>query len=332
LRHALRLAVSVALGDAIGRAISWQRTYWIAMTIAVVLKPDFSSTFSRGVLRLLGTFAGLGLATLLYHLLPAGLFLDCVLLFVFTFVLRYVGPANYGVFSIAISGLIVFELSAAGTPPGQVVATRAINTVAGGALALIAYALWPTWERRNVADVLAEMMDACRAYFHALVQRFGNADGQLQIEIDRTRLDLRRIRSDAVASVDRASSEPGIAAEKIAALRSIMASSLSLFSAILGLEAGLQHANPHTAPEAFQKFAADAELTLYYLAASLRGSASAAGTLPKLRDDHARMLESRDAFSPEDQFVLTETDRLTTALNTLREQTMRYLGKRTNAS
>ncbi len=325
LRHAIRLAVCVSIGDAIGRAISWQRSYWIPMTIAVVLKPDFSSTFSRGVLRLLGTFVGLTLATVLYHIFPAGPFLECALVFVFTFALRFIGPANYGVFSVAISGLIVFELSAAGTPPSQVVVTRALCTAAGGILALIAYGLWPTWERRKTADILAEMMDAGRAYFHAIVERFTRDDEQLQLEIDRRRREFRRTRSDAAASVERASAEPGIAANKITGLGSMMASSLSLFSAILGLEAGLTQQTVHTAPEAFKKFSNDVELTLYYLAASLRGSASAASTLPKLRDDHARMLEARDAFSPNDQFVLVETDRLTTALNTLREQTMRYL-------
>jgi uncharacterized membrane protein YccC len=195
----------------------------------------------------------------------------------------------------------------------------------GGIVALIAYAIWPTWERRTTADVLAAMIDACRDYFHAIVERFTRDDEDLDLEIDRRRREFRRTRSDAAASVDRAAAEPGIAPDKIDALGSIMASSLSLFAAILGLEAGLMHRVPDTTPEAFNQFSKDVELTLYYLAASLRGSAAAIGTLPKLRDDHARMMESRSAFSANDQFVFTETDRLTTALNTLREQIMRYL-------
>lgn len=325
-RHAVRLTACVALGEIISRSIGWQRSYWIPMTIAVVLKPDYSSTFSRGVLRLLGTLAGLALATVLYHIFPAGPFLECTLVFVFTFMLRYVGPANYGVFSVAVSGLIVFELAAAGTPPAQVVATRAINTAAGGILALIAYALWPTWERRKTADILADMVDAAREYFHAIVERFTREDAELEIEIDNKRREFRRTRSDAVGSVDRASTEPGISAEKIDALRSIMASSVALFASMLGLETGLQQDTTHTAPETFQKFSHDAEFTLYYLASSLRGSAAATSTLPKLRDDHARMVEARDTFSANDHFVLLETDRLTTALNTLREQIMKFLG------
>jgi uncharacterized membrane protein YccC len=39
------------------------------MTVAIVLKPDFASTFSRGALRLGGTFGGLVFATALFHLL-----------------------------------------------------------------------------------------------------------------------------------------------------------------------------------------------------------------------------------------------------------------------
>ena len=325
LRHAVRLAVCVAVADAIGRTISWQRTYWIPMTVAVVLKPDFASTFSRGALRLLGTFVGLGVATLLYHALPAGPLLECALTFAFTLMLRYVGPANYGLFSIAISGLIVFELAAAGTPPGQVVALRALNTFAGGVLALIAYTLWPTWERRTSKDVLADMLDAAREYFHVIVERFARDDEELELEIDSKRRAFRLARSNAQASIDRAISEPGISPAKIGALRSIMASALSLFAAILGLEAGLKQEAVHTAPETFKKFAVDVELTLYYLSASLRNASTAAAHLPRLRDDHARMLESRDAFSDRDQFVLIETDRLTTALNTFREQATRYL-------
>jgi uncharacterized membrane protein YccC len=295
------------------------------MTIAVVLKPDFASTFSRGVLRLAGTFAGLGLATVFFHIFPAGPLLECLLTFIFTFVLRYVGPANYGVFSVAISGLIVFELSAIGTPPGQVVATRALATAVGGVLALVAYALWPTWERRKVADVFADMLDACRAYFHAVIQGFTSKDPAIGHVIDRARREFRRTRTEAAASADRVIAEPGTSPERANSLKSALAHSLALFSAILGLEAGLDHAATHTLPEVFQRFAHDVEFTLYYLAAALRSSQLDPDALPNLRDDHARMLESRDQFSANDQFVLLETDRLTTALNALREHIERYL-------
>src|SRR6202011_5053509 len=71
-RHAVRLAVLVALGDILGTEVSWRRTYWLPMTIALVLKPEFTATFTRGLLRIAGTILGLLLATAMFHFLPTG--------------------------------------------------------------------------------------------------------------------------------------------------------------------------------------------------------------------------------------------------------------------
>ena len=47
---------------------------------------------------------------------------------------------------------------------------RAINTVAGGAIALIAYAVWPTWERHQVSEAMARMLDQFREYFRGFMR------------------------------------------------------------------------------------------------------------------------------------------------------------------
>ncbi|MBV9405324.1 MAG: FUSC family protein [Acidobacteriaceae bacterium] len=325
-RHAVRLAVCVAIGDALGRTMTGQRSYWLPMTIAVVLKPDFTTTFSRGVLRLLGTFAGLLIATLLFHALPASPGMQVFLVGIFTFVLRWLGPANYGIFSVAISGLIVFLIAATGIPPALVVRERAINTAVGGLFALLAYAVWPTWERTQVSETIAEMLDACRNYFHAIVERFGRDDPAVNAAVDETRRAWRRARSNAEASVDRLSTEPGITQDHLNCLTSMLASSHALIYAMMGLEAGIVQAPVRPTSGAFRAFTHDVEFTLYFLAAALRGSAAANETLPKLREDHRRLIEGRDAFSAPEDFVLVETDRLTTSLNTLREQVTRYAG------
>lgn len=324
-RHAIRLMVCVTIADAIGRAINGPRSYWIPMTVAVVLKPDFTTTFSRGVLRLIGTLAGLGLATILYHALPASPLRQLFLVGVFTYALRWIGPANYGVFSIAVSGLIVFLIAATGVAPAEVVWQRGINTAAGGIFALLAYAAWPTWERMQVSEAMAGMLDSCRIYFHAVIQRFGADDVTVETTLDETRRAWRRARSNAEASVDRVSSEPNISAAKLNFLSSMLASSHAFIHAAMGLEAGIIGSPPHTPPPVFQTFANDVEFTLFYLAAALRGSSSAAQALPKLRDDHRRLLEARASLSPNGEFILIETDRITISLNTLREQVMRYV-------
>ena len=150
-RHAIRLAVCVAIGDALARGFMLRRSYWLPMTIAIVLKPDFTATFSRGVLRLAGTFAGLVLATGLFHVLPPGNAAQVVLIAVLMFLMRCFGPANYGILATAVTALVVLLIAMTGISPKEVIAARGLNTVTGGVIALIAYWIWPTWERTRVA-------------------------------------------------------------------------------------------------------------------------------------------------------------------------------------
>jgi uncharacterized membrane protein YccC len=321
-RHAIRLAACVTISDAIGRTISWQRSYWIPMTVAVILKPDFTTTVSRGLLRLAGTFAGLFFATLLYHALPASAWRQLILVGLFTYLLRWMGPANYGVFSFAVSGLIVFLIAATGIAPAQVVVLRGLNTLAGGALALVAYLVWPTWERTQVGEALADMLDASRTYMQALLDRFIDPKASTTKVLNARRNAWRLSRSNAEASVDRVSSEPGISRERLNCFTSILASSHALMHAMIGLEAGVSQAPVNECPDAFRKFSQDVDFTLYFLSRALRGSTSAAGTLPKLREDHRRLVDTSRSLSAADRFIVLETDRITVSLNTLREQVM----------
>ncbi|HEX4770970.1 MAG TPA: FUSC family protein [Bryobacteraceae bacterium] len=328
-RHAIRMSVCVTIGDVIARVMLWQRTYWLPMTVAVILKPDFTTTFSRGVLRFSGTFGGLLLATLLYHLLPTSspaqlAVSQLFLVGLFTFALRSIGAANYGVFSVSISGLIVFLVAATGVPPKDVVLERALNTSAGGVLALLAYAVWPTWERMQVNELMAGMLDAARGYFHEVTLRLTGKVTDIS-GLDSARTAWRRARSNAEVSVDRVTAEPGTPPEKILTLTAMLASSHALVHAVAGLDASLAQQPRTTTPEALSDFARDVEFTLYFLAEALRGSRAASDTLPKLREDYRRLVEMRDRFLQNHTFLIMETDRLVVSLNTLREQVMRFV-------
>ena len=130
-RHALRLAACVVIADTVGRSIGWQRAYWAPMTVAIVLKPDFTTTFSRGVLRLAGTFTGLALATALFHSLAPSAMVQALLIGIFMFLMRWAGPANYGVLVTALTSLVVLLFAITGVAPAEVIAARALFTVVG---------------------------------------------------------------------------------------------------------------------------------------------------------------------------------------------------------
>jgi uncharacterized membrane protein YccC len=332
-RHALRLAVCVGLGDALARGFGLQRSYWLPMTIAIILKPDFTATFSRGVLRLAGTFAGLVLATILFHVLPPNVAAQVVAVGGLMFVLRYIGPANYGVFVTAVTALVVFLIAMSSVSPGDVIVARAWNTLAGGAIALLAYWLWPTWERTQFSEAMARTLDSYRLYFRAVREAYLQhtkrldigIDRELEREVSRTRLAGRLARSNLEASIERIRAEPGTPATSVALLNSILATILRLAHALLAFEAGLYSGSPAPPRDAFRPFADHVELTLYHLAAALRGSPVAPDSLPDLREDHHALVHSAGSEDERYAFVNTETDRITNSLNTLSEELRQWV-------
>jgi uncharacterized membrane protein YccC len=323
-RHALRMAVCVAVGDLIGRSYGLRRSYWLPMTIAIVLKPDFTTTFSRGVLREIGTMLGLVLSTALFHLLDPSMAAEVLLLGAFMFALRCFGSANYGIFVTVLTGLVVLLFAVAGVPPKDVMAARMINTVAGGVIALTAYGLWPTWERTQTPELMARMLDAYRQYFRAIREAYLNPGVDFGDHLNGTRLEARRARSNLEASIDRLGSEPGTTPDAIAALSNMLASSHRLIHAVMALEAGLTSRSAPPRP-AFRPFANDVELTLYYLASALRGSKLERTSAPDLREDHHALIHSAVPGPERYALVNTETDRITNSLNTLREQVLAWL-------
>jgi uncharacterized membrane protein YccC len=325
-RHAIRLAACVALGTGLAQSFAWRRPYWVPMTIAIVLKPDFSATFTRGVLRLAGTFIGLAVATGLFHLLPAALGAQVALIAVLAFLLRCFGPANYGILVTAVTAMVVLMISITGVPPGEVMAVRGLNTVVGGAISLFAYWIWPTWEQTQVGEGMAQMLDAYRNYFRAIRESYLRPESSSAPELDRTRLEGRLARSNLEASIDRVSVEPGVPVRSVSLLSGMLASSHRLAHAMMALEAGLFLSHPAPARQAFQTLANHIEITLYSLAAALRGSPLRPEELPDLREDHHALAESGDPLTERYALVNVETDRITNSLNTLSEEVLLWLG------
>jgi uncharacterized membrane protein YccC len=323
-RHAIRLAICVAAGDAAARAFGLERSYWVPMTIAIVLKPDFTTTFSRGVLRLAGTFLGLSIATALFHVLAPTPGMEVVSIAALMFLMRWLGPANYGITVTAVTGLVVLMIAMTGVEPKQVIMVRGWDTLGGGAIALLAYWLWPTWERTLTPEALARMLDAYRVYFRTVADAYLNLDRSYDWEMERARIAARRARSNLEASFDRLSAEPGTPPDSVRTVSAALASSHRWIHAVMALEAGLSASAPAPARPQLKTFARDVDLTLYYLAAALRGSPIGARDLPDLREDHHALVHAEHAAAERYTLVNEEMDRITNSLNTLSEALIRW--------
>lgn len=322
-RHAVRLAVCVTAGEALGHVLSFQRTYWLTMTIAIVLRPDFTATFTRGVLRVAGTLAGLLIATGLFLYLHTGATSEVTLLALFVFLLRWIGPANYGVFVTAVSAFVVLLLAITGLHPGDVIVARALNTMVGGTIALVAYWIWPTWERTLAGPVLADLLEAYKHYFRAVVDAYVTGSAA-ETQRNRTRMKARLARSNAQALIDRVAAEPGTTPERANLLSGMLASAHNFIRAVMAMDSGLYLKRPDRIRPATVDFATQVDTTLQAITDSLR-SGTAVRRLPDLRAAHNAILASVDPAAGQYTLINTETDRITTSVNTLTEQATKWL-------
>lgn len=329
-RHALRLAASVVIADGLTRSIGWQRAYWGPMTVAIVLKPDFTTTFSRGVLRLAGTVTGLALATALFHAVSPTLAMQALFIAALVFLMRWAGPANYGVMVTALTAVVVLLFASIGVAPAELVAGRALFTVAGGGIALAAYRIWPTWERTQAPEALARLLDAYRAYFQAVRDAYVHPglerDPLFARRLDAVRQAGRLARTTLEASIARLRLEPGVAAGGLTTLQAILANSHRFIHAVMALEAGLFRSQPVPARPQFATFANNVDSTLYFLAAYLRGAGVQAGDLPDLRENHRALVQSGVSTVERYELVNVETDRVTNSLNTLSVELIQWVG------
>jgi uncharacterized membrane protein YccC len=329
-RHAVRLAVCIALCDTLTRAMGWDRGYWAPMTAAIVLRPDFSTTLTRGLLRLAGTFIGLALATVLFAVLSLSPVAQIAAITVFMFAMRWAGGANYGLVVVPLTGLVVLLFAIAGVPPSQVIVARAINTVAGGLIALAANRVWPTWERTRINESLALLLESYREYFQTVRDGYLHPgvenDATFAARLDRVRQAGRLARSNAEAAAERYRLEGGVPPERITALQTLLANSHRMIHAVMALESGLYRSATAKPRAEFAEFATDVDITLYFLVAYLRGAGAEPGDLPDLRERHHALTLAGDPHVDRYALVNIETDRVTNSLNTLALEVVQWTG------
>jgi uncharacterized membrane protein YccC len=313
-RHAIRCGVCLALAVAGARMSGLEHGYWIPMTTAIVLKPDFAGTLSFGLLRVLGTLAGLLLTTALVHFAFGNEWLRLALLALFCFGFRQFTTMHYGLGVMLLTGLIVVLLSFAGMSPAATMAARAIGTSAGSALALLAYVVWPTWERGRVRVTLADLLDAYRKYFLAVV----GADARVRADV---RALSRRARTNAQASLDRLRGEPLRDRRALILAEGIFANANRFLRAAMALEAMRQSAPMTSTDPAVTAFSGQLDNVLKQLAHCLReGTAYEPNSgLRDLQTDLHNRLASA-ASAPERMLSaawIEASDRMTDAVNTL---------------
>ncbi|QIY72288.1 FUSC family protein [Streptomyces sp. RLB1-33] len=155
-RYGLRLALCIGLAQALVSLVPVPRSYWVALTITFVMKPDFGSVFSRALLRALGTVAGLVVAAVVLALVPLGWW-DVPVMFVLGPLIPVLGPRGYGYQTAAVTPVILLLSDVLNHLGTALLVPRLVDSLIGCAIALVAgYLLWPESWHTRVGDRLAD--------------------------------------------------------------------------------------------------------------------------------------------------------------------------------
>lgn len=166
-RFSMRITLAVAVGLLLGDRLPYaSHSYWILLTIVVILKPNFSMTKQRYNDRLIGTLIGCIISVGILHwiheplVLLGVLYLALVASAAFS-TIKY----RYTAIAACIQVLIQINLLIPGSQ--TVVGERLVDTVIGGVIASVFSFVLPSWEYRSIPKLVENVLQANRRYIAA---------------------------------------------------------------------------------------------------------------------------------------------------------------------
>lgn len=160
-RHSLRVMITCGVGFILSKLfLQGHHSYWILMTIIIILKPAFSLTKKKNADRLLGTIGGGILGLLLLFFIQDKVILLCLLIFFMlgTYTFK---TLNYIVMVIFLTPYVLILFHFLGLGALNVASERLMDTAIGSALAALgSYFLFPIWESSQLQKYMAHVLQA----------------------------------------------------------------------------------------------------------------------------------------------------------------------------
>ncbi|MAQ40629.1 FUSC family protein [Mesonia oceanica] len=175
-RHSLRLAILMMVGILIGHFFHVQNSYWILLTIVVIMRPNYGLTKERSKQRIIGTIVGglLALGIVLLVKNPWVYIVCAVLSLILAFSMlqkNYVGAA------IFITLMVVFVYALIQPNTIHVIQFRVVDTVIGAILAILGNKfIFPSWEHLEIENTIANVIEKNIAYLKEIDTYYHNKE------------------------------------------------------------------------------------------------------------------------------------------------------------
>jgi uncharacterized membrane protein YccC len=140
-----------------------QRSYWVVLTVAVVVKPDNGSVFARALQRGIGTIVGVVLGAVILAAVPYGPWL-LVPIAVLAAGQPYGRVRNFGLGATFMTPLVVLLIDLLAPIGWRLPEERLVDTLLGCAIVLlVGYVTWPSsWHSHLPRQFAATLRDVSR--------------------------------------------------------------------------------------------------------------------------------------------------------------------------
>ncbi len=178
-RHSVRVSLMCLIGFLVSKLFPvGYHSYWILLTILVLLKPAYSLTKQRNIERLIGTIIGavVGALILIFIKDQTALFIFLLLFMVAAYSFQRL---NYIVSVLFMTPYILILFSFLGENNLNIAQERIIDTFIGSFIALSAsYLVLPNWESHQFKDFMQEVLIANYQYLQkvAIILSGGTLD------------------------------------------------------------------------------------------------------------------------------------------------------------
>ena len=171
-RHSLRLTIAIVFAYLIGFFFEIQNTYWILLTIIVIMRPSYGLTKERSKNRLIGTLIGAVVAFGIV-LITQNVMVYSVLAFVSLILAFSLIQQNYKSAATLITISIIFLYSIMNPNTFEVIQFRVIDTIIGAAIAVVSnYLILPSWEADNLKKILLNALKMNKKYLLAIQELY----------------------------------------------------------------------------------------------------------------------------------------------------------------
>ncbi|MCL7999207.1 FUSC family protein [Brucella sp. 21LCYQ03] len=177
---AFRLAICMLIAMIAEFTVPGYRSYWIPLSVAVILKPDFGSVFVRAVQRSAGTLIGVLIATLIFMVMPKDFYLVFVIA-VLSAIIPWSALKGYALLCTFLTPLILIliDLIVAG-PTVNYGVQRLSDTVIGAGIVLVfGYLIWPKSIDKPIKHNFSKTLIILADYLRSTIDSSGHDDGDI---------------------------------------------------------------------------------------------------------------------------------------------------------